>query len=317
MSQPNRVVEGYDWVIGSSELGSCLVAQAAARLGQHEPLPTSAKMLELYEKGYLHEAECLISLRMDGWQVTGEQAEYVIDCGDRVGIVVHVDGLISSEAVPERVLEIKSPSTWRELERAVRTGVASSPYIEQCLWQLSSQLVATGLEATVACVNVGRLQAFGVELPPYPVEAIQARVEALRGLVAAGWPETCDGKMYPCPWLRHIKHTSMEPDLDFDEELDSMLSAYAAAQTSVKSLRAEIDAYYAGDSYHSAAGKITRFPRISKSYDYKRMKADGINIEAYAVTKESQVLKITGGDVGSEAASAAGEPESPRERFEL
>lgn len=327
---PNREHPDFDWCIGSSELGGCLKAQAAAKLG-YTPLPASERMQELYDRGHEHEGACLSAFWLEGWTVVGRQDEYVIDCGDRVGVIIHVDGIGQrADALHRSVVEIKSPSTWESFAKAVRTNNYSDPYMHKIAWQVSCQMVATGLEAVLASWSEEHgLRTFGVEVPPYTVDDIRARVGDLRAIVESGvLPIECSQADYPCPFV--YLHEDAPPDSD--PQMDSLVLAYAeaadaekAAKARKESIRAEVEALLVGETYHSSVGKVTKFVSTRRTIDQMLLKAADIDPEPYMKETLVQNLKITRSVEGLEAAGAADEPDTrddngnqiPRAGFEL
>lgn len=301
MSAPNRVVEGFTHVVGSSELGSCLKAQTARFLG-YDALPTPPRTAELYQRGHDHEAECLAAMDRDNWWITGHQDEAVIDCGDSWCVVIHYDGLGAHAEITgsrARVVEIKSPSTWASFERAVRTNDFSDAYMNRIAYQVSAQMVASGLEAVVACVEEGRVKTFGIEMPIYDAAAIQGRVNVLRAFVNAGSvPVACTSADWPCAYL--YLHGDERTEID-DPALIEVATEYArlgevssAADAERKALRAPLDAlavgrYAVGPTYVTVATTKGR-----KSLNETAMIADGIDVEKYRqLSAPGTLLRVT------------------------
>ena len=297
--EPNRTHPNYDWLIGSSELGSCLIAQAAARIGTFEPLPTSEKMQALYDRGHEHEIECLAAMKDQGKVLTGFQDEYILDCGNRVGVIIHVDAIGSLEP-RSQVVEIKSPTTWESLERAFRTATFTDPYMDRCAWQISCQMIATGMEAVVASYHEEKgLRTFVVEVAPYSETEIRARVAKLVALVELGMLTHCYGKDYPCRWRHVIQHGDIE-ELDSDPQMDGLLLAYAEAADAEKAAkarkdqyRAEVEALLTGETYRSDVGKATRVSSTRRTLDAKLLEAAGIDPESYMKETLVTSLRIT------------------------
>lgn len=299
--EPNRVVPGYTHIIGSSSLGSCIKSQVAQFLG-YEALPPSAAMQALYDRGHEHENEALIAMADDGWSIYNRQREDVIDCGDGWGVVVHYDAHGGLPVYGERqsCIEVKSPSTWHSFERAVRTDNFADPYMSRISWQCSAQMVASGLECVVACVEDGRVLTFGIEVPPHSLAEIQGRVAEIRAWVAKGeLPATCSSADWPCP-VRYLHEPDERVELD-DPALLAATELYVwhgehitAREADRKLVRGLLDALdpgrYAVGPYHVTRSEVAGRAKL----DEDAMRAAGIDIEQYRVTgKPSHKLTVT------------------------
>lgn len=302
---PNRVVEGYTHIIGSSSLGSCIKAQVAAFLG-YEELPTSERMQALYDRGSAHEDECILALQADGWSIGDRQREEVIDCGDEWGVVIHYDGMgenMLTNRHQSYVIEVKSPSTWHSFERAVKTANFSDPYMNRIAWQVSAQMVASGLECVVACVEEGVIRTFGIEVPIYTATEIQARVQTIREYVSLGdMPEACSSNDFPCDF-KYLHVADDREELEDEAVIEAateyarlteIVAAGTAADKERKKLRAPLDALLPG-KYAAGLTYVTRSAVAGKSYlSEDAMREDGIDPEKYRrVGAETYQLRVT------------------------
>lgn len=299
---PNRQVDGYRHVIGSSELGRCVKASAAALLG-YDPLPPSATMQALYDSGHQHEDDCWNALVADGWAMKDAQREDVIDCGNDWCIVIHYDGIGGTPIfMQQKVVEIKSPSTWQLFERAIRTATYTDPYMSRIAWQVSCQMVASGLEAVVACVDEGRVKTFGIEAL-YSADSIQARVAEIRSWVEQGeLPAGCSQADWPCDF-RYLHEPDERVELDdpallaaieTDQHLAQMIGDAAATRKEAKEV---LDGLLPGELGRYAVGgyNLTTYEQAGAArLDEDKMRADGIEVETYRVVgKSSRRTKIT------------------------
>lgn len=269
----------------ASSLGSCLRAQIALQLGM-SAIGTSDKMQALYDRGNDHEVECLAAMEADGWQIR-EPDPSVVFMGATSPITVdedqwaialpvagaaitgHLDGLVTREAPfhidRASVLEIKSPHSWHSWERAHKTGDYSDPLMHRYAWQISVYMVATGLEAVVACVEDGQVRTFGIEVPPFDVDAIERRIIGMEINVKDGTvPSVCSQSDFPCPVAYlHDKREVVE-----DPVLTELLLAYQRAKEArdmedgfMKGLRRRIgDHLGLSDTLTTEAGTATRVP---------------------------------------------------------
>ena len=285
MGTPNRQVTGYDIVIGASELGHCIKRLVAHQLG-YTPMLPSEQMQAVYDRGHDHEDECVAQMWADGWAIHDRQAEYVIDCGARACVVVHVDGLMHNKGLLNRVLEIKSPATWKNAERAFRTQTFTDPYMHAIAWQVSAQMVATGLEAVIACVEDGTVRTFGVEVPPFSREDILTRVMQILVQMDAGLPPHCSQDDYPCPYV----YLHEPKDVDDDPILDALVREYTVHDDTAKAAKAAQDAVkerirrHMGDreKVETERAVVSVYEQAAPAkWDTDLMVADGLNPDRY------------------------------------
>lgn len=303
MTAPNRVVAGYKYIVGSSDLGSCLKAQTAELLG-YDALPTSERMRTLYNRGHEHEDECIgAMIHKEGWSIGQRQAECVIDCGDGWGVVVHLDGIgnptYMTTSDRQFVVEVKSPSTWHSFKNAVGTHNFSNPFMDRLAWQLSSQLVSTGLEAVVACVEEGVVRTFGIEVPIYSLRDIQVRVMEIKMLVEMGAvPSACSSADYPCPFA----YLHEDPPVDIDPELDELglqrarlLAERKSLDLGIKDIEDAIKARCNGQNIKTELVTVTTYTQAGPAkWDTDLMEADGVPVDKYRVAgKPSVRTRIT------------------------
>lgn len=293
----------------ASELGRCIKASVAALLG-YEPLPTSEQVQGWYDRGIAHEAECLDVMAAEGWYVSQQLAGWETDENQilvklLIGgalITGHLDGIATGYDPFNRttcVLEIKAPTAWATFERAVRPGNWADPYAFRMGTQISCYMLATGLEAVVACVDDGRLKTFGIEVPPFSWAEIERRVETIETLVRAGeLPAACEKDDYPCPFA----YLHEAQPVAVDEELDALVSAWHLLDKQAKQLTDSAKA--ARDRVQAKMGDtekiVTNLATVSvyeqagpATWDQDAMKADGV-WEKYRVPgKSSRRMKIT------------------------
>jgi hypothetical protein len=293
----------------ASSLGSCTRAQIALQLGMAE-IGTSDKMQALYDRGNAHEVECLAAMEADGWHLESAWNDIARDDGqfyvelEVAGAVItgHLDGIACPDQSPyhRRVLEIKSPISWAKWERAHKTGDYSDPLMNRYAWQISVYMVATGLEAVVACVEDGQVRTFGIEVPPFSLEDIAIRVESME--VCCRNPVDpaqllCDQVDFPCP----VAYLHDRAEVVEDEVLDGYLHKYAKytlkkkqIEADLKAARDAIDAHLGiDDTRTTAAGTVTRYTTTRTTYDTKAAIADGIDLTAYAKTSTSTSVRVT------------------------
>ena len=236
---------------------------------------TSDSMQALYDRGNDHEVECLAAMRAEDWWVKAEQEEVNLEVAGAL-VQGHLDGVIWSQGEwdnhgADRVLEIKSPQSWAKWERAHKTGDYSDPLMHRYAWQISVYMVATGLEAVVACVEDGQVRTFGIEVPPFGADDILLRVGRMEEWIVHRVAEgakiedlACSQSDYPCPVAYlHDKREVVE-----DKELDHLFGVYSALKRvkddvdrRMKIAREQIDAHLGlSDSLTTEAGTATRVP---------------------------------------------------------
>ena len=256
---PNRSLPGYQYVIGSSDLGRCIKASVAELL-DYEPMAPSESMQLLYNSGHDHEATCLTMMEADGWTLTGKQSEHVI--GGPVAVIVHPDAIGEHPDLPgSRVIEVKKPITWAKFEQAVRTQTFTDPYMHRIAWQVSCQMHATGLEAYVTCWSEeDGVRGFGIEVPPFTMQDIEDRVASIALYVDANQlPNVCTSNDYPCPFL----YLHEAPEYEDDPVLDQMVAEYEvhgdtmrAAKAAQDAVKQRIKAHVAGREKVETAGSV-------------------------------------------------------------
>jgi hypothetical protein len=159
-------------------------------------------------------------------------------------------------------------------------------------------MVATGLEAVVACLDEGGVHTFGIEVPPFGLGAITARVLELEAHAASGAlpddPGYCNQSFCPFPYLHDAG-----PEETEDEVLDGYASEYEVGrlmESDGKKIKES-----ARDAMMAYGGGLTPNWKVTisevdgrKSLDEKAMKADGIDVEKYRkVGAPSKRLSVT------------------------
>lgn len=224
----------------ASELGACLKAQAARRLG-YTPLPPPEKFELIFERGNLHEEMCVTSMLEFGYAVYDQQKEVEIPVG-AVKLVGHIDGMVEEYGVMrDRLLEIKAPGAWKKFHDAQKTDTWVDPLAERYAWQISVYMHALSAEALIACVDEGEIRTFVIERPPYTLDDIYRRVRSIEEIVQSGvLPAECSVRNYPCPFV--YLHEDPE-DTETDDTLDRLAAAYQAAANIEKTAKADKDRY--------------------------------------------------------------------------
>ena len=286
-------------IIRASELGSCLKAQMARQQG-YEPLPTPEKMQAIFERGNIHEEECVAAMLASGYIISGQQHEVTL-LWNTTQVVGHLDGVVSEDAMETRVLEIKSPAAWAKFEKAHKTGDWSDPLAHRYAWQISVYMVAMGREALIACLDDGTIRTFGIEKPPFGEREIYARINhIITGAMHNMLPKDCSQSDYPCQFA-YLHET---PDVEEDDVLDELVFRYEQAVADEKlakgrkdDLKADIEAHMAGrKKVETATAKVTVYEQVGASrWNEDKMREDGINPDDYRVAgTPSQRIKITG-----------------------
>jgi hypothetical protein len=284
----------------ASELGACLKAQAARRLG-YTPLPPPEKFEAIFERGNLHETMCVDAMHQFGYSVFSQQQEIVIPVG-AVQIVGHIDGMVEEYGVlDDRVLEIKAPGAWQKFHDAQKTGDWSDPLAERYAWQISVYMHALQTEALIACLDGETIRTFVIEVAPYTLDDIYRRVVQIEDIVRSGTlPAECSVRNYPCPFV----YLHEDPDVETDDELDQLAAAYQAAADAEKTAKAQKDQFRDALMRHMADRgtvdterfRVKVYQQAGPSrFSEEKMIADGINPDDYRVAGQlSPRIRITG-----------------------
>jgi hypothetical protein len=285
-------------------------AQVAVALGK-KPLPVAEWAQKVYDVGNVHEPACVAAMEAEGWAWASpnwldlgwdEDQHYVeLTIGDSV-VTGHLDGIgydPTNMHQSPRVVEIKSPGAWEKFERHIRMDTwRSDPQATRYAYQLSVYMLATGLEAVVACWDEEHgVRTFGVELPPVPREEIEARVAEMDRRVRDNiLPSECDQRdnFCPVPYLHDDAPAEVE-----DERLESLASQYDDFSADIKRLTAERDEVRDQLLAHgggvTAGWKVTVYEDKGRvSYDYDAMSRAGIPIQDFEKkAKPSKRVKVT------------------------
>lgn len=180
---------GDKLVVRASAVGGCVGAIARAAAGITGTGPP-AKMLEVFGRGHVNEPRAVELLRSRGWWIEGDGDDQEMVVFARGGIIVeaHPDGFVCPTRGADRshVVEIKTLKTGRALD------------VERYKWQVSVQMLATGLKGLVVTSRVGEDELDIVELddPPYDAVAVVRRLADVWRGVDEGFE--CDQVQWPC-----------------------------------------------------------------------------------------------------------------------
>ena len=297
-------------IIRASELGSCLKAQTAKHLG-YDPMETPERMQEVFGRGHEHEDANRAEMERTGWVITNTLDGFETDEGqvfirldvlDGWQITGHLDGVINDDAVTKRIWESKSPNTYDKFEQAYKTGDWSDNLAHRYAWQISAYMHATGLEAYVTSWDEERgVRGFGIEVPPYSLDDIRARVEQIADGAAVGiLMSACTSDDYPCPF--YYLH---EKDYAEDLELDGLVVMWQRAKdvekrgkTDAEGIAAQIKERYP-EGIETKQSLVTVYEQAAaKKYDMDAiglvLAQHGESLEEFTANgKPSQRMKIT------------------------
>ena len=223
----------------ASALGSCTRAQAAVQLG-YSALPTPEFVQGWYDRGVAHEQVCLDAMRADGWDIGGEQALVVLSLTTEAQVEGHLDGSIDMGTEYGRgeeyrcILEIKAPGAWAKFEKAHKTADWSDPLCARYAWQISAYMAGMGMEAVIACYDGDKVRTFGIEVAPYTLDDIRARVAEIESWVTSGeLPAACSQNDFPCPVAYLHGDTEARTVID-DPTLAATLRTYQTLNEKVR-----------------------------------------------------------------------------------
>lgn len=286
----------------ASAFGSCIKAQAA-RLQGFEPMLPPEQMQAAFDRGNVHEDECAAAMRANHYVIEDEQLELALTLGSGGTITGHLDGIVWDDPTKlgtERVWEAKAPNAWAKFESAYKRNDWSDPLCHRYAWQISIYMHATGLEAMVCCLDDGQIKSFVIEVPPFTIAAIEARVGQIIGWADSGTlPAECSQNDYPCPFV----YLHEAADLDEDEAIDVLVAQWVQADIDEKHAKAakneiaEMVKRAMGDRTEitTASSKVSIYEQKGPSkWDEALMMADGISAEKYRRPGQpSTRIKIT------------------------
>lgn len=270
------------------------------------------KFKEYFARGDVTEDEVKADLRSQGYVISREQEEVVMDITDEIKVVGHIDGVRSDYAssVPtqHKVLEVKrmADAYWQTVKRF---GLHNTPgLVEKYLWQMSAYMHATGLEGVFVFRNgdTGEDLIFDLETPPYERNAVVARVLVVEGRARSFGTlddlQACDSKDYPCPfYYTHLEDDREELDGDEAELLVGVALTYTdakrreqEAKDEAKRAREELVSIL-GERNRVSAGRVrvTTFTQQRKRFDRKRAESDGLDLSKYDTTQPVDNIRVT------------------------
>lgn len=282
----------------ASELGGCVKMLVAKRLGMKPNDKPPENMQKIFDRGHRHETACIATMVEDQWVVTGQQREVILPITSDVQVVGHLDGIGSHplDYPLPKLLEVKSPQAWRMFIDEMY-DLEPSAMIQRYKWQLSCYMIAEAKQAVLACLDEQfQIRIHGVELPFYNMEDIKNRVGMIEELAAKGYqglPQFCSPREYPCQFF-HL-HEDEHADFDIDSELDQAVDRYDTARVALAKSKQKMDdakthlieVMGTRSKVQTDNSVVSVYTRKNTSYDYKRMRQDGIDIDAYKTVSES------------------------------
>lgn len=238
-----------------SEIGSCLKAMVAKRLGytllDQTKVKTKAgvELQELYDEGKRLEDVAVEKLCWDGYKITHQQLEIDIPVIGNVIIQLHIDGLIDNNALWRnfKLLEIKSmrPASFQS---AVNLGWSMGGLMEKYKWQVSTYLHGVRwhfgdpkIEAVLNIIDSDpllndddrKMFQLYTENPHYSIAEVKERVILAESWVRRGeLPPSCDYPSFPCAFF--YLHEEGEMEQFDDETIDLVIREFKKAQRDKK-----------------------------------------------------------------------------------
>lgn len=289
----------------ASSLGRCLRASVLERQG-HIPLPPPRWLQEIYDGGHIHEVQCQNAMLADGWWLSPGQEEVNLQIADDIIVQGHLDGLCErlDGSVKPSVWEAKSPSAWAKFERAYKTDDWADPLAARYAWQLSVYMVATGLEAVVACLDGETIKTFGIEIPPRSRGDIENRVRLIEEWARTDVlrpPLTCDANDGAgCPFRSIPGGFCSAVEIEFDPILDQLVAEYDDAKHErdlldevTKRYREKIIAHLGDASRTTDEWKVTQYSTKRTTLDKVAVTEAGIDLAPFEKVSESTGLRVT------------------------
>jgi len=308
-------------IIRASAIGhSCLYELIAAGQG-FIATAFPDMILAAFDAGVEGEPVVIQMLRDLGWEFdeSGFQEEGHLVVGPQTYIRFHPDGRAVPKTKEElHVVEVKvfSEAVFRQ---ARSHGVAST--FAEYAWQLSSMMITNNMPGVWVYAQkdkdgVVRPDApLGMEFvskPPVPYVDLIAKAAAIRTGVEGKdldmSPRPCDDpNHWPCRYLYLRPEPEEEvieaiPAID-EEEFESLISRYQAYAREVKvakeadEARARLrDDYVLRWGSHrklrSAKKLVTVVPGKSVSYDFDKMRKDGVDLDKYKKVRETPYITV-------------------------
>ena len=166
-----------------SSVGRCARALSAIRLGK-DAGPEPVWLALAAEEGKWHEDRIVQLLNQDGFIVTGQQEELVLDY-ELFQIVGHIDGYVTEADLPRKLLEIKSMSQF-EFDRWMRGKFEEFPHYAD---QLTCYMTASGLDNALYVVknrSSGYVNRWFIEGIPSDFDTIYQKIYGIEVAAQAG-----------------------------------------------------------------------------------------------------------------------------------
>lgn len=241
-------------VYRASSLGYSLEQLVAPHLG-YEPVAPPEWLQERFDEGTALEPIVLAELERLGWTIISSQLAINSEGNHQLEVAMevipgkatvrgHLDAVgIEPPRHPTRVVEVKSMAE-KSLQACSRLMWDTPGLIQKYKWQLSSYMLATGLEGVLVVCSKGEdgvknLLYMYAEEPFYTISDIALKIsEAEKHISEGTLPEGCQD--YPCPYF-HLHAPSDNPIQSADEELDDLMAKWLSLDNFEKAYKKEKD----------------------------------------------------------------------------
>lgn len=301
-NRPNVYWEGKKLIIRASALGRCMGELVRTGIGM-EPAPAPEDMKRRWAEGVVAEPQILEWLRGQGLKVSNDGPDNQLELEISVGNVVlrcHPDGVavkVGEDSFPEwaRVIEAK----------ALRPSMRAKPFPPYD-WQMSAEMAASGLPGLWVYGEkgedgqlTGKFEIVEQDEPVYSLTNIKKRLLAIYKAVCSNTVPECDWKQYPCGFYREEDSAcGQKGKADGKHELpelpvpESVVQAYVVAKRVAEDAKKDYDEAQkhlkkmlldgAESGYRIGQQLVATKKPGRKSYDYKAMTKDGVELDKYA-----------------------------------
>lgn len=311
--RPIAYIEGETVIYRASSVGHVCIAQlVAARLG-YVPVPPPAFLQERFDEGTDAEPVVLARMADEGWEISGEQAEYHLEIAAGVKVRMHLDAIgVDPMLGGKCVVEVKAfgPDYW---DQFTKHGLKS---FEGYAWQTSIQMHATGLPLAFVVVrkpdrakgeamdrsllSTAEIVVERAEEPLIPLGHIKAKVMKAEMYARKSELPPCAGDKFPCsfPYLHEgtterdeVEDRLLDAAADYLEECRMNKSAWEEKEKAARARVIEV----LGDRDKVATKRfdVARVKSVRKGLDRKGLEKAHPEIAAeYATETETEQIRV-------------------------
>lgn len=261
-------------------------------------------------EGNLHEQAEIQRLRDDGWKVDFPQYECHIEIIPGIAVIGHVDAANiewPGDKDPPMFVEIKSmgSDTWK---RFTREQWAMPGFVQKYKWQISAYMHAMGGRRCFFIAknrNSGQTYTKIIERPFYTLDEIRQRVLTAESWAMRGELPPCDtDDKWTCPFpYLHEQAREEAVETERDEQVRDVCERIIEAQAirdeadgTVRELKGVLRELLGNPEKLSRLLddiQISVYYSRRTSYDYDKMKADGLDPDRYKIEDQYSAVRVS------------------------